>query len=98
MVFLKETPLAREGEFVGVHHCHQPEIELTSETTATGIWALYNYLLHKRDQTGLRLCAFYEDEYVKIGGEWKVRATGYRRVFEEVWSRKDTPSLKLTAG
>jgi hypothetical protein len=96
--FLKGTPLAREGEFIGVHHCQQPEIEITGEGTARGTWALYNYLIHKRDQTGLRLCAFYHDEYVKLNGVWKIRHTGYQRVFEEIWDRRDTPSLKLTAG
>jgi hypothetical protein len=98
MEFLKGTPLAREGEFIGVHQCHQPEIELMSESTARGVWALYNYLIHKRAHTGLRLCAFYHDEYVKLDGEWKIRRTGYRRVLEEIWDRRDTPSLKLTAG
>jgi hypothetical protein len=98
MEFLKGTPLAREGEYIGVHQCQQPEIELTGETTARGVWALYNYLIHKRDQTGLRICAFYHDEYVKQDGEWKIRHTGYRRVFEEAWDRRETPSLKLVAG
>ncbi len=98
MEFLRGTPLARKGEFVGVHQCHQPEIDLTSATTATGIWSLYNYLIHKRNQVGLRLCAFYHDEYLKLDGEWKIRSTGYRRVFEEVWERSDIPSLKLNVG
>lgn len=96
--FLKSTPLAGDGDLIGVHQCHQPEIDLTSETTATGIWALYNYLIHKTAGTGMRICAFYRDEYVKQDGEWRIARTGYRRVFEETWSRGDTPSLKLTAG
>lgn len=96
--FLRATPLAQPDGFVGVHQCSQPEIELTSPTTARGIWALYNYLIHKSAGQGLRLCAFYHDTYVKQGGAWKIRTTGYRRVFEETWSRSDTPSLRLTAG
>ena len=96
--FLKSTPLAQPDGFVGVHHGSQPEIELTGPSRARGIWALYNYLIHKSAQQGLRLCAFYHDEYVKVGGVWRIHATGYRRVFEETWSRKDMPSLRLTAG
>jgi hypothetical protein len=96
--FLKGTPLADAGAFVGVHQCSQPEIDLTGPTAARGIWALYNYLIHKREHVGLRLCAFYHDEYVKEGGEWKIRSTGYRRIFEEQWDRRDTPSLSLTSG
>jgi len=29
---------------VTVHHGHMPEIELTSETTATGTWAMFDYV------------------------------------------------------
>ena len=98
MKFLRESALAGPTATIGVHHVHHPEIELTSLTTAKATWALYNYLLNKHDQSGLRLCAFYHDEYVKSGGQWLIKSTGYRRVFEEVWDRKDSPSLKLTAG
>jgi hypothetical protein len=41
--------------------------------------------------------AFYHDEYVKQGGEWKIRSTGYERTYEETLSRADVPSLKITA-
>lgn len=96
--FLKSTPLAQPDGFVGVHHGSGPEIELTGPSSARGIWALYNYLIHKSAEQGLRLCAFYHDEYVKTGGAWRIQSTGYRRIFEETWSRKDMPSLRLTAG
>ena len=96
--FLMATPLAQPDGLVGVHHCMQPEIEITAPGRARGTWALYNYLIHKSAEQGLRICAFYHDEYVKIGGAWKIQSTGYRRVFEETWSRRDTPSLRLTAG
>lgn len=96
--FLRESALADHSGMVGVHHVHHPEIEFTGPTTAKGVWALYNYLLHHGEDSGLRLCAFYHDEYVKSGGRWLIKSTGYRRVFEEVWNRKDSPSLKLVAG
>lgn len=98
MSFLRATPLAGDGALIGNHHCHHPEIELTSETTARGVWALHNYLVHKKEQTGMRLCAYYDDEYVKVDGQWKIKSTGYKRIFEEVWDRRDSPSLRLTAG
>ena len=98
MAFLRESALAKAPGMHGVHQVHHPEIEFTSPTTARGTWALYNYLLHKGDNSGLRLCAFYHDEYVKIGGDWRIKSTGYKRVFEEVWDRADSPSLKLLHG
>ena len=36
------------------------------------------------------------DEYVKIGGQWKIQSTGYERTFEEIESRKGNSSLTLT--
>jgi hypothetical protein len=96
--FLKATPLAAADGFVGVHQCSQPEIDLLGPAAAEGTWALYNYLIHKSAEQGLRLCAFYHDRYVKQDGSWRIQHTGYRRVFEETWSRKDSPSLRLTAG
>lgn len=98
VAFLKSTPLAQPDGFIGVHHGLQPEIDLTGPDSARGTWALYNYLIHKGTGQGLRLCAFYDDEYRRIGGVWRIQSTGYRRVFEEVWSRADAPSLRLTAG
>jgi len=93
--FLKDSAMGGPTGLIGVHQVHHPEIELTSPTTARGTWALYNYLLHKTEQTGLRICAYYHDEYVKTSGEWLIKKTGYRRIFEESWDRKDTPTLKL---
>lgn len=96
--FLMSTPLAQPDGMVGIHHCTQPEIEILGGGRAHGTWSLYNYLVHKGAERSLRLCAFYHDEYVKIGDAWKIQSTGYRRVLEETWSRRDTPSLRLTAG
>lgn len=97
MRFLRES-LGRESSLVGIHHCHHPEIELTSDTTAKGAWALYNYLINKREKWGLRLGAYYHDEYIKEQGEWKISSTGYTRIFQETWDRDETPSLNLVAG
>jgi hypothetical protein len=74
----------------------QPGIELTSETTATGIWALQDTVIDTQFEITLRGAAFYRDEYVKIGGQWKIQSTGYERTFEEIESRKGNSSLTLT--
>ena len=38
-----------------VHHAHTPEIELTSPTTARGIWAMEDLLWWRNDTSWLRL-------------------------------------------
>jgi len=93
--FLRESMGA--DSFHSSHHVHQPEIDLTSSTTATGIWALQDVVIETKLDFTLRGAGFYEDEYVKLDGAWKIRSTGYRRVFEEFQPRKDVPGLRLTA-
>jgi hypothetical protein len=34
---------------------------------------------------------FYFDEYVKVGGRWLIKTTGYERTFEQIEVR-DRPS------
>jgi len=80
-----------------MHHGHHPEIKLTGPNTARGIWALEDYVIDLTRNTTLHGAAFYEDEYVKVNGEWKIKSTGYDRTFEEFWQRGDIPSLKVTA-
>ena len=82
-------------EMITSHHVHHPEIELTSATTARGTWALEDTVIHTQHDFTLRGAAFYHDEYVKVDGEWRIRSTGYERVYEEIQPRKDVPGLKL---
>jgi hypothetical protein len=35
----------------------------------------------------LRGAAYYNDELVKVDGEWKISHTGYRRLYEETMPR-----------
>ncbi|MBI3784397.1 MAG: nuclear transport factor 2 family protein [Deltaproteobacteria bacterium] len=79
------------------HRCHQPEIDVIGPTAATATWALDDVVIDTEAQITLRGAAFYEDQYVKEGGQWKISFTGYKRLYEEVESRQDTASLKLTA-
>lgn len=54
-----------------VHQGFMPELELTSATTARGIWAMFDYVM-------LPTCDFkgwghYHEEYVKDGTGWKIK-------------------------
>jgi hypothetical protein len=64
-------------DVVTVHHGHMPEIEITSPTTATGIWAMEDHL---RFPPGARLrelhgYGHYHETYVKLEGEWRIQST-----------------------
>jgi len=83
------------GSILTMHQVHQPEIEITGDETATGVWALEDKVIDLQFNITITGAAFYRDEYVKQDGEWKIKSTGYERVFEEIDSRADKPALKL---
>jgi hypothetical protein len=67
---------------VTVHHGHMPEIELTSPTTATGIWAMEDVLKFP-PETGLDELhgwGHYHEEYEKVEGAWRIRSTRLTRL------------------
>jgi len=71
------------------HQAHHPEIDLTGDTTAKGIWYLQDIVIDLDANTTLRGAGFYHDEYVKINGEWKIKLTGYVRTYEEIEKRSE---------
>jgi hypothetical protein len=68
---------------VSAHHGHHPEIERTGETTATGVWYLWDRVIMPAADLEIGGTAFYRDEYRKVDGRWRISHTGYERVFEE---------------
>ncbi len=68
LAFLQETL----ADVVTVHHCHMPEIELTSTTSASGVWAMED-MLRWADGTELHGYGHYYETYEKVGGQWRIK-------------------------
>jgi len=64
-------------EVVTVHHGHTPEIEITSPTTATGIWAMEDHLRFPPGGPVGELHGYghYHETYVKLDGDWRIKST-----------------------
>ncbi|QCQ94018.1 nuclear transport factor 2 family protein [Rhodococcus sp. SGAir0479] len=62
-----------------VHHGHTPEITLTSDTTATGIWAMEDMLWWTNGDVEEHLHGYghYHEEYRKVEGKWLI---SYRKL------------------
>ena len=62
---------------VTVHHGHTPEIEITSPTTATGIWAMEDHLRFPPGGPVGELHGYghYHETYVKLDGDWRIKST-----------------------
>lgn len=67
-----------------VHHVHNPEIEVTSETTAQGVWAMEDMLQWADDSSApgqkLHGMGHYTESYEKVGGRWRISALRLTRL------------------
>jgi hypothetical protein len=83
--------------FLSSHKMHHPEIDLTGPDSATGVWALDDVVVMTDFELTIRGCSFYDDEYVRQHGTWRIKRTGYKRIYEEIQPRGNVDGLKLTA-
>ena len=82
-------PVLREllADVITVHHGHMPEIELTSTTTATGVWALEDQLWWPEGAPLTHMHGFghYHETYEKTALGWQISSmaiTRLHRLFE----------------
>ena len=71
---------------VSVHHGHMPDIQITSDTTATGVWAmedrLYRTAAHPLADGSTYLHGFghYHERYVRTSAGWRIGSTRLSRL------------------
>jgi hypothetical protein len=84
---------------ITAHGGHNPEIEITSDTTAKAIWALEDYVSFGRNRKFIGY-GHYEDEYIKEKGEWKIKRQRLTRIIEEwtIIKHPGTSAAKDKAG
>ena len=75
------------GQLEGVttcHHGHMPEIELTSDTAATGIWAMEDHLWVSEGNPlpyrSLHGYGHYHETYEKVDGAWYIKTLKLTRL------------------
>ncbi|GLV23430.1 hypothetical protein TomMM35A_32680 [Sphingobium sp. TomMM35A] len=69
---------------VAMHHGHMPEITLTGEDSADGIWYLEDIFIDVERKDHTIGSAIYRDAYRREDGLWKIARTEYDRVFEMI--------------
>jgi hypothetical protein len=73
-----------------VHHAHTPEIELTSDTTATGVWAMEDMLWWTNaDEMEEHLHGYgqYHEEYRSVEGHWLISYRSLTRLRVDATTR-----------
>lgn len=85
IAFLKETLSGA----VTVHQGHMPEIDLTSASTATGIWALNDLVIWAN---GVRLNGYghYHETYEKVGDDWRIKTLKLTRLHTDLTAPETT--------
>ena len=69
---------------VAMHHGHMPEITLTGENDAEGLWYLEDIFIDVERGSHTIGSAIYRDVYRREDGVWKIARTEYDRVFEMI--------------
>lgn len=68
-----------------VHQVHSPELELTSPTTARGVWALED-VVRFGPGVNLRGYGHYTETYEKVGDTWLIASSTLTRLREDVFN------------
>lgn len=65
-----------------VHHGHMPELELMSESSARGIWAMDDLLEFPEGASPRRLHGYghYHETYTKADGAWRIQSMQITRL------------------
>ena len=69
-----------------VHHGHTPQIELTTDTTARGVWAMEDRLwwTHGEVEEHLHGWGHYHETYRKVDGRWLISSRTLTRIRVDV--------------
>ncbi|GAA2149042.1 nuclear transport factor 2 family protein [Glycomyces algeriensis] len=74
---------------VTVHHGHSPEIEVTSATTATGVWAMQDLLIYPGESRVLGF-GHYHETYESEDGPWRIASLTLTRVHMDPVGQRQT--------
>lgn len=71
------TQIACHPHMVEMHHGANPQIEIIDDSHARGTWSLQYGLINTKENSLTQLGGYYEDEYRKTPGGWKISSTRF---------------------
>lgn len=81
-----EWVAAQAADQVSVHHGHMPDIEILSDTTAKGTWAMEDRLYRSKEHplhdnvSYLHGFGHYHETYVRLDSGWRIQSTRLARL------------------
>lgn len=75
------------GPITSAHYGHMPEIEIQSDDTATGIWALADILRMPPGAPFARFYGYghYHESYRRVAGAWQIASLRISRLMVETY-------------
>ncbi len=79
----------QSADQVSVHHGHMPDIEIVSDTEATGVWAMEDLIWRSKEHplngeySYVHGWGHYREKYVKLAEGWRIRETQLTRLRTE---------------
>ena len=80
--YLESIKKSFTREAIGHHNGHHPEIQIRSESEATGVWYLADNMWLLDREAFTTGTALYWDRYLKVDGRWTIKDTKYERIYE----------------
>lgn len=71
------TDVACHDYMVEMHHGVNPQIEVQGENVARATWGLHYFLINTQAKSLTQLAGYYEDEYRRDAGHWKIVRTRF---------------------
>jgi hypothetical protein len=83
---------------VEMHHGANPQIDMTGADSAAGTWSLHYFLINTEQKSLTQLAGYYEDEYRRVGGAWKIAKTRFVATSTLALDISQGPAKTLFAG
>lgn len=90
--------LACAEHIIEMHHAQNPRVDLLSTSTAKGVFGLYYFMIDSHQNSVTQLGGYYEDEYEKLAGEWKITATAFKVTSTQIMDVGEGMAKILFAG
>ena len=90
--------LACHEHIVEMHHAQNPRIDVLDATRAEATWGLYYFMINTRDRNVTQLGGYYNDQYRKIDGAWKISATSFHVTSTQILDIADGMARVIFAG
>jgi len=91
--YLDKLGAAFNKHAIGHHNGHHPEIQILSDTEATGIWYLADNMWNLDRHSFTTGTALYWERYLKVDGRWLIKDTKYERLYEINRVLEENPPL-----